>query len=142
MKINENTLKEYFDYTNKIAKLKKSLFQRLKEIFSWENENLGRLHDVTINSNWICKNIEIENDTVWFYVYETWAYGGYDKKEVPIEKYKLVSDDWKQSALKEYQEALEAERIAKELEAEARAIKLEAKKRAELRRLQEKYREK
>lgn len=130
--ITRNMINEYEEKKARISEIKSKVFEKTKEILTWENENLGCKHDVIVNSKWRCTNIEIEENGVWLNVEETWSYGGYDNKEIFMSYDKLFSDEWREDALKTYKS--NQEKIQKQ-----KLIEVEKKELAELKRLKAKY---
>lgn len=153
------SLKELKDCQSKIKKISSQLYDKAIEVWRWEEENLGKKFEnesYSLNMDKLdCVEIyrrgeyspaELDNnyemkrdDYVCFELYDSWAYGGYDEKTMSIPLYKLVSDDWREKALKEHIEKLEKEKIKKEkLEEEAKRKK-EEQERAEYERLKAKF---
>ena len=158
-KINIDTLKAFQNYRNKIDDIQEKLYIKAREVWKWEEENLGKKFE---NSSYylntekadcveiyrpnvynpieIDDNYEMEDmDYVCFELYDTWAYGGYDEKTMSIPLYKLLSDDWRDEALKKYNVKLELERKEKEKAEQERIREKEEKDRADYERLKAKF---
>ena len=156
--ITQKTLMEYQEYQKRVNNIAAELYEKARKVWIWENENLGTNHkyiDYSLKDDKECiafytskygRSIEFEEDYVVdkenfaiYAVYDSWAYGGYEEKELTIPLYKLLNDDWREAALKEYQEKQEVARKERETEEKIRAIKKEEKERAEYERLKAKF---
>lgn len=142
----------------KSESIAESLYEKALEVWKWENENLGAKHDVgyrlktdvtdciefyrsgSYAPSIIDEDYSLDKgDCLFFRVYERWARGGYEEKEKSIPLYKLLGDDWRKIALKEYHNKLEEERKKEEAyEAECER-KAEEREFAEYERLKAKF---
>lgn len=133
-------LKEYRDCNKRVEEIKRGIFAKAKEVFTWENDNIGTNHELTETSGWCCKNISISEDGyVYIDAYEIWSYGGYDEDDFMIEQYKLFSDDWREKALEEYNLRMEQSLKDKTEKEKQELLEIERKEREELARLKAKY---
>lgn len=130
--ITQEWIKKYNQKKYELINMKYEMIERVKEILIWENQNIGKKHD--IDTYGVTYNYDFDMDTEGIYlkVYSSWAYGGHDEEEIFISYNKLLNDDWRENAVKEYKNNLEAKQkyIAKQIE---------ITEQAELKRLKEKY---
>ena len=157
-KITQKILIEYQEHQKQVKAIMSALYEKAREVWIWENEHLGKNHKYTnyclkddadciefydstyghtikFNEDYILNN----ENLVTFIVYDSWAYGGYDEKELSIPLYKLLSDDWKMTELKKYQEEQNQKKKEQLIREEALTKEKEEKERAEYERLKAKF---
>ena len=133
--ITKDLLEEYISCQKRILDIQEILYKKAMEIGSWEKENLDKKPEIHKNTSWKCDEIEIDESEVCFHIYETWAYGGYDEKNVCIPTNKFISDDWREIALKEHLDKLEQECLEKEKKEKEELTKRLERERLEYERL-------
>jgi len=137
--ITQELLNEFEHCQNRIHDISIALFDRAKDIFYWENKNIGKDHELIPSSHWELVRIILSNkDEVGFECHRIYD-DSRDTWNFYIDKYKLFSDDWKVTALDAYNEEVKKEQHQKRLEEEALAKEAEIRERAEYERLKAKY---
>ena len=158
--ITQELLSEFYTHKQKVEEISLALFNKAREVWQWEKDNLGI---TTAHTDYMLKIentdcIEINNekpygpsiiinenyklnekDTIAFSVYDTWAYGGYDEATLRIPLYKLLSDNWREEHLKSHKEQLEQKQKEQEKLKQIAKIEKEKAERAEYERLKTKY---
>jgi hypothetical protein len=138
-KITKEMIQDYSKYVEKIENIRETLFDKAEEVFTWENENLGKNHTACKDSIWRCTGIGVDNINVNFHIEESWSYGGYDSTTVSLQIYKLLGDEWRENALKQYKDKQEEQLKKKEKESEKKAKIKEQKERELYEQLKAKY---
>lgn len=108
----------------------------ITDLVRWEHENLGE-HSGVINGPIIV--VCVENGELKVKTLEDNNEGTCDECEYLYPLYKLLTDSWKEEALKERQAKLEKEKKEQCMKEEARAREVEEKERAEYERLKAKF---
>lgn len=138
--ITKEFLKELLETQRKLKKMYDKLEEHIHSSNRWEEENIGReIH----RDGWIhgdITRVSLKNRAVEI---ESFGYDDFYERDIeywfPYPLDKLLSDDWKEIALKEYQKKQNALRKEKEAEAARKATEKERKERAEYERLKAKF---
>ena len=122
------------ELNNEFQKYRRELFQKARDVLKWKDDNLGQeflkyktrghIHELRSNSIVLCLP-----DT---------------DPELPMQYYnvsfdEIYSDDWKEVALKEYEEKIRQKIEEKQAAKEKALAEKEARERAEYERLKAKY---
>lgn len=86
--------------------LEKELFDKFIDVLKWKNENLGTQYDIDDAKTRYFFTSEFYEDNMQVDVERQWSFGGHDTDFWNISYDMLLSDDWKETALKEYQKKL------------------------------------
>ena len=150
-------LTEFYKCKVKIEKSSEQLYEKALEVCRWEEENLGKTYkfkDYFLNSEKsdcveiynmrgileINENYELKKeDYVCFEIRDNIGFGDIDERTLRIPLYKLLSDTWREDALKEYTSKLEQEKVETEKEQKELERKKEEQERAEYERLKAKF---
>ena len=141
--VTQALLNEFGQCKQRLKDIASILLEKAKEVNSWENEYLDKNHCFCELSDDFCEEIEIAGDKITFYLVRENYYGEEENFVVRIDTDKLLDDEWRECALKEYIDAEFQERLFREQQ-EAEQIRkeqeeLERVERAELERLKAKY---
>lgn len=94
-KISRDYINAYRAKRKEVLEMESEIIKRAKEVLIWENENLGRRHDINEKGVRYCFDLEIDDDGVYLKVYSTWAYGGHDTEEIFVSYEKLYDEKMK-----------------------------------------------
>lgn len=132
----EQKLKKYLSKRAELKPLKNEvedkLLKKAIDFLIWENEHLGKNHDIACKNVHYSYDMEMHEKYLELTVESSWAYSGHDEEYHTIPYEKLLSDDWKEEAEKEYRERVD--KTAKQ-----KAMEKEEADRAEYERLKEKF---
>lgn len=137
--ITQELLNEFQDCRDRIHNISLMLFDRVKDVFYWENKNIGTNHELISRGHWELVEIFLSNKNEVGFKCRRIYDDSRDTWDFYIDKYKLFSDDWKAEALNTYNKKIKEEQQKKALEDEALARETEIRERAELERLKTKY---
>lgn len=141
--ITQELLTEFQTCRQRVEDISFALYEKAQEVLRWENKNLGTNHEYIDYHLKVddadCIDFYPDEDHIRFLTYDTWAYGGYEEKGVSIPLYKILSDDWRNAAIKEYLDKLEQERKEKEKAEKEAERKAEEIERAQYERLKKKF---
>jgi len=98
MKINEKDLIFARDF---IPKLQSDIAERCKEIMKWRNENGIEILKERYVWDYPITEVDIDGDSVYITVHETWAYGGQEDYCYAFTFDELISDSWHEDFLKD-----------------------------------------
>lgn len=132
------------EFLDKIIMTQNGLYDMYKELdgcvadlVSWERKNLNSFRSFISGE---ISAIYVENDELKVEIYEyDEDDGSFNKDILSYPLYRLLTDDWKEEALKEYQAELEKEKQKQRMKEEVRARKAEERERAEYERLKAKF---
>lgn len=135
-KITKEFLDDLIATQEKLANMYELLEMHFDSTMRWEQENIGKSNYDYIRGT--IQEVEINKDKVHIETLEN-DDGYYHHNYYSCPSHKLLSDDWKEAALKEYEEKQEAIRKEKEKEEERKALEKERKEREEYERLKAKF---
>lgn len=87
---------EYAVCKDRMEEIGYKLFDKLQEVLTWENDNLGMFNDVVINSDWTYRGMDVKEDKneILFYTSDGW-----ESKTVTCSISRLTDDSWRDKAL-------------------------------------------
>ena len=136
-KLTKDFIDEIINIQRKLEEMRYEVERHYSNLRSWELDNLGysKLRDIMGDVVDICitKDNQVSIQAIDSYD------GNYDSNYYYCPLNKLISDEWKEEALKQHKEALEKNKEKQRLKKEARAKEIEANERAEYERLKAKF---
>lgn len=94
-KITQDYINAYKAKRKEVLEMKHEIIERAKEILKWENDNLGRRHDINAKGVRYSFDVELDDDGVYLNVDSSWAYGGHDEEEIFVSYEKLFNEQMK-----------------------------------------------
>lgn len=138
--ITKEFLDELLATQKKLKEMYEALENRISHVNIWEEEKIGSKH---YREDWVrgqITNVEVTDSEIEI---ESFGfddfYERYRESQVYFPLDKLLSDDWKEAALKEYQKKQNALRKKKEQEEQKKVLEKERRERAEYERLKAKF---
>ena len=96
--ITQEYLSRYRALEKELSQMKPEIIKRAKEVLLWENENLGRRHDINAKGVRYSFDVKSDADGIYLKVHYSWAYGGHEEEEIFVSYEKLLNEQMKGGA--------------------------------------------